>query len=139
MEHRIFDWVVGFILGILSSLFAEFLLLYCNSHTLLSKAIRLIMHREGLNRLKKLRDKSTPNSTDPHAIVRADWAYTLYDLGSDNPETILKALNSLFFMADLLDMDERDVASEALRLKISTNQSRSLDAVYLKTMQRLQI
>jgi len=137
-QHRI-EWVISFILGVASSLFAELIIFFFDANSVITKATRLIIRQQGLRRLRRVQRNTILAADDPRTLVREEWAFALRDLGSKNQEEVTKALRSLFYMADILDSEERDVAHEALRLRYATNQIRSLDKDYLNTMQVLQV
>lgn len=137
MNPRIVDVLIGFIVGVTSSLVAGLLLIYLNSNHLVTRAIARIVHRRGLERLRGLQGKTAPESDDPLAVIRADWVCALYDLGSTDPETIRKTLQALFHMSDLLSSNEKDIAHEALRLAFAVNPFRQIDRQYTDTIHRL--
>jgi hypothetical protein len=128
---------LGFVLGVVSSLVAEAMLLYFKGRSFVAAAARLIVRQNSLRRLASLRRRSGGGHDDPKTVVRAEWACALYDLGSAHDSAVDRALQALRAMADLLEPAERDVAREAVRLGLSSSQKRALDREYLTTMERL--
>lgn len=136
MTQRIVEWIISFVLGIISSIVAEFILLHYGANAFLKKAISLLVQRNGMRRLRNLQRVSL-DSNNPHDMVRADWAYALYDLGTSEPESVHRSIEALFYMADLLTDEEKEVAHESLRLRYAANQFRNMDSDYLRAMQKL--
>ncbi len=137
MKTDINEIIIAFVLGVASSLGAELIIVYFNSISIVKRAINAIVKHQGLKRLRHLQTESVVGSDDPRALVRAQWANNLYDIGSINSSTVQKALQSLLHMADLLENEERDAALEALKYRYAMNQLRNMDELFLRTMQKL--
>lgn len=122
----------GFLLGVLSSIVASALIFMFDTGKTIFRVQRFLVQTASSSRLRKIQNKN-----DPHAVIRNEWAIALRDLGSNKPSDVLRALQSLFYMADLLEPDEREVAREALRLRIAINMIRDTDREYLRAMNSL--
>jgi len=122
----------GFILGVLSSIVASILIFFFDTGKSIFRVQRFLVQAVSSRHLRKIQNKN-----DPHAVIRNEWAIALRDLGSNKPTDVLRALQSLFHMADILEPDEREVARDALRLRIAINTIRDTDRDYLRTMNRL--
>lgn len=122
----------GIIIGVVGSLFAELIIIAVDKGKSIHKAERMILQSISHRRLRKIR-----HTTDPHAVIRYEWARALNDIGSKKTSDVLRALESLLSMADILEADEREVAKEALRLRIGFNTNRDTDKKYLQVMQAL--
>ncbi|MBI5841717.1 MAG: hypothetical protein HZB19_16620 [Chloroflexi bacterium] len=122
----------GFAIGVISSIVASFIVTAIDKTKSLHKAERMILQSISHRRLRKIH-----RIDDPHAIIRTEWAVALRDLGSKRPGDVLRALESLAHMADILEPDEREVAREALRLRIAFNNTRDTDKRFLGVMEEL--
>lgn len=126
------DRSISFFLGVVSSLVASWIWLFIDSGKSVLKIRRILVQSLVSRRLRKIQIKD-----DPHAVIRTEWAIALRDIGSKKPADVLRALQTLYHMADILEPDEKEVAHEALRLRIALNTIRDTDKDYLRTMSRL--
>lgn len=132
LKEFISSWLGAFFMGVISSIIASFITTAVDKGKSIHKFERTVLQSLSHHRLRKVH-----NATDPHAVIRTEWAIALRDLGSRKNKDVLRALESLLQMADILESDEREVAHEALRLRLAFNNNRATDTKYLKVMQSL--
>jgi hypothetical protein len=126
------SWIGAFVSGFLSSIIASFAITAIDKGKSLYLFERKILQSISHHRLRRIR-----NTEDPHALIRNEWAIALRDLVSKKDNDVRRALETLFHSADALDPVERDIAREAVRLRIAFNNNRDIDTKYLKVMERL--
>jgi hypothetical protein len=122
----------GIVIGVISSLVASLITTVVDKSNSIRKVERMIIQSVGHRRFRKIL-----RNDDPHALIRTEWAVALRDLGSKKTKDVLRALESLSHMADILEFDERNVAGEAVRLKFAFNNNHDIDQKYLTVMQEL--
>lgn len=121
------ELIISFVFGVISSIIASIILFIFKTDVVIDRAIRLRNRRRNL----------APEIDDSHGFIRTQWAFALRDLDSKNQSHVLKAIQSLSHMADLLSTEERDVAYDLLKARCATNKFRDLDSSYLDAMHRL--
>lgn len=133
---RPIEWGIAFVIGVASSLFTEGLLIYLKAESFAARAAKWLFQTNGPARLRRLFSRRKFGSDDPQTVVRAEWACDLYELGNANPVRIRKALQSFYFLSDLLEPDDRAVAHEALKRAYAKDGHKDLGKEYLKVLQR---
>jgi hypothetical protein len=131
------DWIVAYILGILSSITATIVVLLIQSKRNIDKSLHILLTWVAKRRLQKLIQNDGYDINDARNYVREQWASALIDIGSNINDKISSAIESLDSMVDLLETDEKAAAHEVLKLKYASNPYRDLDNQYLDIMRKM--